>query len=244
MQFSTTPSEYGGLFPPPKQVFNINRVSRLWRLLTISVAIVLLTGYLMLAVVFGDSNTDVHIDETTTIVIALFFIALSYAASLAIAFFQRQRKLFLLHSLFLPYTIVNLLALFNVLLNIFARNLRPLSPLRVVATGLPSAFILIYGCASLLIYLEFGSMGSIRAADGTPLLNEEEMQRRQLARLLEERSAPQPSPDLVRSTYRLEIPTLDPVQKPWDRNEDQPLGVVSRPQHTNQSWSSVSQSMI
>lgn len=54
----------------------------------------------MLAVVFGNSNDNTHINGTTTAIIALFFIGLAHASSVSIAFFQRQQHAFLLHSLF------------------------------------------------------------------------------------------------------------------------------------------------
>ncbi|KAJ5641830.1 hypothetical protein N7490_005830 [Penicillium lividum] len=137
--------------------------------------------------------------------------------------------------------IINLLALFNILLNIFTRDLLPLSALRVVAISLPSGSSLLYGCAAIMIYLEYGSAGDPQAEDGTPLLSDEEMQRRQLARLLEDRPAPTPSPDIVHSTFRLEIPTLEPVQKTWTREES--LSASWYPNSKSQ-WTSVSQSII
>ncbi|KAJ6010346.1 hypothetical protein N7451_001758 [Penicillium sp. IBT 35674x] len=208
-----TPSEYGGLVPPPGQI--LNGVSRPWRITTVLSEVLLLAGYLMLAVVLGNSKDNTHINEATTAVIALFFIGLAHASLIGIAFFQRHQHVFLLHSLFMPLIIINLIALFNILLNIFARDLFPLSALRVVSIGLPSAFTLIHGGAAILIYHERGPSENHRAGDDTPLLSDEEMQRRQLARLLGDRSAAAPSPHINHSTYRLEIPTLEPVQKTW-----------------------------
>ncbi|KAJ5722716.1 hypothetical protein N7488_000751 [Penicillium malachiteum] len=232
----TTPSEYGGLLVPPRsQVLSANRVPRSWRFASVLGGIILLIGYLTLAVVFGDSKEDPEVNTTAAVIISLFFIALTHTASVTIAFFQRRRKFFLLKSLFVPYALINLIALFNILLNIFARNLRPLSTLRVVAIGLSGGFTIIYGCAALLIYRGYRSVEGYRREDGTPLLSDEEMQRRQLARLLEERPVTQSSPSF--STYRLEIPTLEPVQKTWDRHNS--AGSLSH----SRSWSSVSQSV-
>ncbi|KAJ5736416.1 uncharacterized protein N7483_001541 [Penicillium malachiteum] len=243
----TTPSEYGGLLVPSQsQVLKVNRVPRSWSFASVLGGVILLIGYLTLAVVFGDSKTDPEVNNTAAVIISLFFIALSHTASVAVAFFQRRRKAFLLKSLFVPltmarpYTLINLIALFNILLNIFARNLRPLSTLRVVAVGLSSGFTVIYGCAALLIYHGYESTESYRREDGSPLLSDEEMQRRQLARLLEERSVIQSSPETSFSTYRLEIPTLEPVQKTWDRHASSHSGSLSH----SRSWSSVSQSVV
>lgn len=55
----------------------------------------------MLAVVLGNSKDSTHINETTTAIIALFFIGLAHASSVGIAFFQRHQHVFLLHSLFM-----------------------------------------------------------------------------------------------------------------------------------------------
>ncbi|KAJ6021469.1 hypothetical protein N7540_006973 [Penicillium herquei] len=236
----TTPSEYGGLLVPPQsQVLKGNRIPRSWRFASVLGGIILLIGYLTLAVVFGDSKTDPEVNTTAAVITSLLFIALSHTGSVAIAFFQRRRKFFLLKSLFVPYTLINLIALFNILLNIFARNLRPLSTLRVVAVGLSSGFTIIYGFAALLIYYGYEPVKAYRREDGSPLLSDEEMQRRQLARLLEERSTIQSSPETSFSTYRLEIPTLEPVQRTWDRHTSSHSGSLSH----SRSWSSVSQSV-
>ncbi|KAJ6096968.1 hypothetical protein N7486_007714 [Penicillium sp. IBT 16267x] len=196
----------------------------------------------MLAVVFGNSIESTHIDETTTAVIALFFIGLAHASSFGIAFFQRHQHSFLLQSLFTPFLIINLIALFNILLNIFAHDLFPLSALRVVSIGLSSAFTLIHGGAAILICHEYGSTGNRRTEHGTPLLSEEEMQRRQLARLLGDRSAAASSPDVNHSTYRLEIPTLEPVQNTWAPELSPPP--ASRFSNSKSQWTSVNQSII
>ncbi|KAJ5167398.1 uncharacterized protein N7482_006179 [Penicillium canariense] len=143
------------------------RVSRLWRLLTACSAALLLIGYLILSVVFGDSDDNLRVDQTASLVFALFFVGVAYVGSIVIACIHRTRQLFLLRSLFVPHLVVNLVALFNVLLNILSRNLYPLNAIRVVGIGLPSAFSLIYGLASFLIYREYGSSQS-RAEDGTP----------------------------------------------------------------------------
>lgn len=118
-----------------------------------------------------------------------------------------------------PYLATNLLGLFNVLLNVLARGLLPPSGLCVVGLGLPSAFSLIYALAAYLIYRQYGSSQGHRAEDGTPLLSEEEMQRRQLLRLLQEGDRGSLSSASKDDTYRLEgfIPGLEPMQKTWDQ---------------------------
>lgn len=119
-----------------------------------------------------------------------------------------------------PHLIVNLVALFNVLLNVLARNLLPLNALRVVSVGLPSAFSVIYGLAACLVFFEYGSSQGHRAEDGTPLLSQEEMQRRQLLRLLQEQNTGTHTPRGTDNTYRLDEFTvgLNPVPKTWGQS--------------------------
>lgn len=94
-----------------------NRVSKLWRFITGFFSVLLLLGcvkyltlkrptsnissYLLLPVVFGRPDERTRIDHTASAVFALFFLGVSYAGSIVIAFFQRERKIFLLRSLFM-----------------------------------------------------------------------------------------------------------------------------------------------
>lgn len=101
-----------------------------------------------------------------------------------------------------------------------AQGLLPLNALRVVGVGLPSAFSVIYGLAGCLVYIEYGSSQGHRAEDGTPLLSQEEMQRRQLLRLLQEQNAGTHTPRGTDNTYRLDEFTvgLNPVPRTWEQN--------------------------
>lgn len=58
-----------------------------------------LPSHLILRLAFGRPNEASRVDKPGAAVIALFFIGLSYAASVVIAFRERGRKLFLLRSL-------------------------------------------------------------------------------------------------------------------------------------------------
>ncbi|KAJ5378634.1 hypothetical protein N7509_011753 [Penicillium cosmopolitanum] len=211
-------------------------VSKPWRLMTAASAILLLLGYLILPVVFSDADDTIRIDQTASTVFALFFIGIGYTGSIAIAFFQRRKKIFLLRSVFVPYLTINLLSLFNVIFNILGRGLVPLSALRVVGIGLPSTFSVIYGLSAFLMYREY-SPHDEQGEDDTPLLvrvNPEDLTRTQLRRLLEERNSGAPSPDIVHSTYRLDLPGMEPPQKTWDRQSSPP---------TSRTWSSTGRTM-
>lgn len=110
-----------------------------------------------------------------------------------------------------PYSTVNLLALLNILFHIHGRSLR-MSTLQIINICLPTAFSVCYALAGILTYRECGHH---RAEEGTTLLTDEEMQRRQLLRLLGERNTSAPSPDLVRNTYRFDLPEDERAQKDW-----------------------------
>lgn len=136
-----------------------------------------------------------------------------------------------------PYLSINIISLFNVLFNIFSHNLLPLSALRVVGIGLPSAFSVIYGISAFLIYREYGLGEDHQVEDGTRLLrlNQEDMTRQQLRRLLEDRSPGAPSPDIIHNTYRLDLPGMEPPQKSWDRQ--------SSPS-ASRTWSSTGRTIV
>jgi hypothetical protein len=107
---------------------------------------------------------------------------------------------------------MNLLALLNILFHIQARNLQ-MNALHIVNICLPAAFSMCYALAASLVYRDSHRR---RVEEGTPLLTDEEMQRRQLLRLLGERNTRAPSPELVRNTYRFDLPRGETVQKDWN----------------------------
>ncbi|KAJ5232122.1 hypothetical protein N7468_005078 [Penicillium chermesinum] len=184
------------------------QVPRVWKLASNCASVGLLLGYLMLAVVFGGSSDDLHINAAAAAVVAYGFIGISYAVSVGISFCQRSAQGFLLR----PYLIINLIALFNVVFNIIARDLRPLNAARVIAIGLPATGVLVYGLVAFLIYRELEPEGSHLPDEGSSsmlLLDDVESQRQHFARLLETRDAPAPSPELVQNTYRLDLPIVE-----------------------------------
>ncbi|KAJ5945352.1 hypothetical protein N7516_005520 [Penicillium verrucosum] len=185
-------------------------VSWLWKVVAACFAALNLVGYMILAVVVGSPPHELRINATVSIVTAFVFVGMSYGVSGLIAFAQRHQKRFLLHSIFIPYSTVNLLALLNILFHIHGRSLQ-MNTLRIINICIPTAFSVCYALAGILIYREGGHQ---RAEEGTPLLTDEEMQRRQLLRLLGERSSA-PSPDLVRNTYRFDLPEDEGAQKDW-----------------------------
>ncbi|KAF9249825.1 hypothetical protein DTO013E5_8184 [Penicillium roqueforti] len=168
--------------------------------------------YMMLAVVVGFLPHELRINATASTVTAFVFVGTSYDVSALIAFAQRHQTMFLLHSIFIPYSTMNMLALLNILFHIHGRSLQT-NTLQIVNICLPTAFSACYALAGVLIYREYGFH---RVEEDMPLLTDEEMQRRQLLRLLGERNTSAPSPDLVRNTYRFDLPD-ETAQKDWSR---------------------------
>lgn len=81
--------------------------------------------------------------------------------------------------------------------------------LRVVGICLPAVSSVLCTLTAGLLYRESRE----KSTSSAPLLNEQELQRRQLLRLLEEQSSSAPSPELVRNTYRFDLP--DDAQNTW-----------------------------
>ncbi|KAJ6137191.1 hypothetical protein N7471_003677 [Penicillium samsonianum] len=177
---------------------NATDVSWLWKVVTACFAALQLVGYMMLAVVVGSPPHELRINATVSTVTAFVFVGASYGVSALIAFAQRHRKPFLLRSIFIPYSTMNLLALLNILFHIHGRSLQ-MNTLQIINICLPTAFSVCYALAGILIYREYERH---RVEEGTPLLTDEEMQRRYA-----------PSPDLVRNTYRFDLPGDETAQK-------------------------------
>ncbi|CRL30384.1 unnamed protein product [Penicillium camemberti] len=207
-------SPYKAIWTTSKQTLprtSATDVSWVWKVVVACFAALQLVGYMILAVVVGSPPHELRINATVSTVTAFSFVGVSYGLSALIAFAQHHQRLFLLHSIFIPYSTVNLLALLNILFHIHGRSLR-MSTLQIINICLPTAFSVCYALAGILTYRECGHH---RAEEGTPLLTDEEMQRRQLLRLLGERNTSAPSPDLVRNTYRFDLPEDERAQKDW-----------------------------
>lgn len=110
-----------------------------------------------------------------------------------------------------PYSMMSLPALLNILFHIHGPSLQ-MNTLQIINICLPTAFSVCYTLAGILIFRECGHH---RAEEGTLLLTDEEMQRRQLLRLLGERNTSAPLPDIVRNSYRFDLPEDERSQKDW-----------------------------
>lgn len=128
-----------------------------------------------------------------------------------------------------PCLYSSLLGLFNVVFNIVARDLFPLTSLKKAGIGLSSAFGVVYVLVALWIYgsdvisegARSGSGSGSGPEDVTALLTEEEMQRQQLRSLLEQgrrEGMKSPSPRIMQRTFRVDGPEhLNVGNSNWDR---------------------------
>ncbi|RAK87413.1 hypothetical protein BO79DRAFT_256468 [Aspergillus costaricaensis CBS 115574] len=188
----------------------------------------------------NDENTTTpSTDPTTTIIAASVLIAIGYTITLMLIFFQRHERQYLLHSIYIPNTTTSLLSLLNILLNILCRNPTqspgPLSPVQTTSLVLPSVFAFLYALGALSIYAGdmciFTTTTSSSSGGGDRgrqrkkgknnqllPLTEEEMQRQQLQRLLDQNSSPRrgPSPRVVQKTFRVSAPERINPGKGWD----------------------------
>ncbi|KAJ5207694.1 hypothetical protein N7449_002073 [Penicillium cf. viridicatum] len=207
-------SPYKAIWTTSKQTLprtSATDVSWVWKVVAACFAALQLVGYMILAVVVGSPPHELRINATVSTITAFVFVSASYGVSALIAFAQRHQRLFLLQSIFIPYSTMNLLALLNILFHIHGPSLQ-MNTLQIINICLPTAFSVCYALAGILIFRECGHH---RAEEGTPLLTDEEMQRRQLLRLLGERNTSAPSPDIVRNTYRFDLPEDERAQKDW-----------------------------
>lgn len=111
--------------------------------------------------------------------------------------------------------------------NIIARHLFPLNKLEKAGMGLSSVFGVVYVVAALWVYAkgvvaESPEPKKSGSNDNTvELLTEEEMQRRQLSLLLEQRKKDglkSPSPRTIHRTFRVDGPEhLNVGNSDWDR---------------------------
>ncbi|OOF95482.1 hypothetical protein ASPCADRAFT_6004 [Aspergillus carbonarius ITEM 5010] len=216
---STLSPQYNGFYSPSpeqqqEQQADQETVSAFWRLLAACSSYLVLAGFLVMPLAFGNEDKQSHVDQTSTIIAASVLIAIGYATSLMLVCFQGHERAYLLHSLFLPCIASNLLALLNVLLNVLYYNLHPLGTLEIASLSLPSAFAFLYAVGVLWSYAGDNFVVTRTGKHERPL-TEEEMQRQQLQRLLDHNSKG-PSPKAIQKTFRVSAPEHINPGKGWD----------------------------
>ncbi|KAL4895662.1 hypothetical protein BDV59DRAFT_142497 [Aspergillus ambiguus] len=172
-------------YPPPPPPSQEDTVRSPWRFMGALSSYLLLIGYIVIPLSFG-ADDSTHVNKASTLVAAAVLIAFAYTLSFMLACFQYDQQGYLLHSVFLPCLVSNVIALLNIVLNILGRGLLPLDRLEVVCITLPGAFAFVYAVGALWIWAQKTLDSMPPDTDNTPLLTEEEQQRQQLLRLLQE----------------------------------------------------------
>ncbi|BCS26230.1 uncharacterized protein APUU_50941S [Aspergillus puulaauensis] len=163
-----------------------------------------LVGFLVMPLAFGD---EPHVNKTVTVIVASILIGIAYSLSLFLVLLHFDERMHLIQSLLVPCLISNALALFNVLINILCRDLLPLGLLEILCLSFSAAFAFLYALCALWLYSRDVNEAVGNSNRGTILLTDEEMQRQQLRRLLEQNSSRKSlSPRAVQKTYRVNHP--------------------------------------
>ncbi|KAL4997800.1 hypothetical protein BDV10DRAFT_80986 [Aspergillus recurvatus] len=181
-----------------------------WRFLAPMSSYSALIGFLVMPLAFGDAEKSgtAHVNRTAAVVVASVLIGVAYSSSLVLFLFHLNERMLLIQSLLIPGLTCNALALFNVLINILCRDLLPLNLLEILSLSLSAAAAFLYALGALWLYSrDFNEAIAGESNGGTILLTDEEMQRQQLQRLLEQNSSRKSlSPRAVQKTYRVNHP--------------------------------------
>ncbi|KAL4975624.1 hypothetical protein BDW66DRAFT_65315 [Aspergillus desertorum] len=205
-----TVSHYHEIGSPPQPVSQPPGQGSSWSWLAPVSSYSALVGFLVMPLAFGDAEkpSTAHVNRTAAVVVASLLIGVAYSSSLVLFLFHLHERMLLIQSLLVPGLICNALALFNVLMNIICRDLLPLSLLEILNLSLSAAATFLYALGALWLYSrEINEAIAEESNGGTILLTDEEMQRQQLQRLLEQNSSRKPrSPRAVQKTYRVNHP--------------------------------------
>ncbi|KAJ0425740.1 hypothetical protein BJY00DRAFT_157821 [Aspergillus carlsbadensis] len=166
-----------------------------------------LIGFLVLPLAFGDDEKSANVNKTATVIIASILIGIAYSASLFLVLCYYDERTFLIHSLLVPGLISNVLSLFNVLLNILCREFMPMALLEILSLSFSAAFAFLYALGALWLYSRDVNAIAMDSNRGTILLTDEEMQRQQLQRLLDQNSSRKSlTPKAAQKTFRVNHP--------------------------------------
>ncbi|KAL4809214.1 hypothetical protein BDV18DRAFT_131441 [Aspergillus unguis] len=161
--------------------------------------------FLVMPLAFNAEGSS-RVNETATVIGASVLIGAAYSSSLFLIVFYFSDRSFLIRSILVPSFVCSTLSLFNVLIHIFCRGLLPLALLEIMSLSLSGAFTLLYGLCALWLYSRDVNDTIAQSDQGTILLTDEEMQRQQLQRLLENSTRKSSSPKVVQKTYRVNHP--------------------------------------
>ncbi|UCK58219.1 hypothetical protein AFCA_001084 [Aspergillus flavus] len=208
-----------GLVSQEQQPIDQETVRATWKFLAGLSSNLTLVGFLVMPLAFEGAKDESLGDKTGTAVAALALIGNAYLLSLILFGAQYRKRTYLIHSVFLPCLFSNLLGLLNVVLNILCRKLLPIGRLETVGMVLASIFAVLYALCALWAYgRDIADEIRVDDADRTMIpLTEEEMQRQQLLRLLQENQGKKrSSAKVMQKTFRVKVPEHINPGKGWD----------------------------
>ncbi|EAW07301.1 uncharacterized protein ACLA_020080 [Aspergillus clavatus NRRL 1] len=189
-----------------------------WKILAFIASTLLLIGYLIMPIAFEKPESNPQVNVSILTIVAMVLVGFAYALSFVLVCFQIHQRTYLCHSVFLPCLTSNLCGLFNLVFNIFCRNILPLTNLETIAIGLSCAFVFLYALGALWVYgRSIADETRVRHASGSPIpLTEEEMQRQQLLRLLQgKQGKKRSSAKALQKTFRVDVPEVVSPGKGW-----------------------------
>ncbi|KAL4880216.1 hypothetical protein BJY04DRAFT_82176 [Aspergillus karnatakaensis] len=179
-----------------------------WRFLAPVSSHFALVGFLVIPLAFGGEDKSASVNRTATVVAASVMIGIAYSLSLFLVLSHFEERTFVIHSILVPGLMSNILALFNVMINVICRNILPMSLLEILSLSFAAAFAFLYALGALWLYArDVNEAIGVESNRGTILLTDEEMQRQQLQRLLEQSSSRKSlTPRAVQKTYQVNHP--------------------------------------
>ncbi|KAA8651583.1 uncharacterized protein ATNIH1004_000473 [Aspergillus tanneri] len=210
-----------------------------WKFLASLSSNLLILGFLVIPLAFK-SPTQEPASKVDSVVAAAVLIGIADALTLILICFQYDKRQYLVHSIFLyastvhslfsglihqliapdltqyrPGLTSNLIGLFNVILNIVCRDLLPIGQVEAASMGVACAFAFLHAFGALWVYGRMVAEEIRVPGSKHVLLTEEEMQRQQLLRLLQENKK-SPRPKVTRKTFQVKVPERINPGKGWD----------------------------
>ncbi|KAI1905896.1 hypothetical protein LOZ12_003000 [Ophidiomyces ophidiicola] len=191
-----------------------------WKLFVSGSAWLLLAGFLIFPLAMESEASNLRGNRQALIAVSL---ALVVVASVnCVVYCVRWRKTYeFIDFIFLSYFGSSIIGLFNLLLNIMLRRL-PIDTLAIAAIVICSIFAL--GCGIAVLYhwrdefLAPGALGRKKLRGRDTRVDDTELQRRQLLKLLSKNSDRAPSPDVTQNTFRIDLPDPSNVEPDEEAN--------------------------
>ncbi|KAL1962405.1 hypothetical protein VTN77DRAFT_9744 [Rasamsonia byssochlamydoides] len=214
------------------------RISMYWRILATVSSWMLLAGFLLFTVALETKCEMLRVDRLGLEIVAVALVGLPNVVSVSLVLMFREHHKFLFNRIYIPFFGSSLLGTFNAAIHILFRGLTPLSTVGLAYIILSSVSTAGYGLAAFCSYWKI-DVGFSRRDKTPPTLDQQqqqrqpqwspywppvtddtrtallnnidddELQRQQLLRLLRSNSADTPpSAELVKNTFRIELPEV------------------------------------